>query len=69
MMAALSSSSARAPPDELVPIDGTALSNRFVDPYSVVFINSYIRAKTSLLILQVNGTRPLSWKGKTFHEP
>lgn len=44
-MVALSSSSARAPPDKLVPRDGTALSNRFVDPSSVVFINFYIRAK------------------------
>jgi hypothetical protein len=44
-MVALSFSPARAPPDKLVPIDGTALSNRFVDPSSVVFINSYIRAK------------------------
>ena len=44
-MVALSSSSARAPPDELVPRDGTVLSDRLVNPYSVVFINSYIRAK------------------------
>jgi hypothetical protein len=67
MMVALSFSSARAPPDKLVQIDGTALSDRFVDLYSVVFINSYTRAKTSFPKLQLNGTRPCSLERKTFH--
>lgn len=38
MMATLSFSSARAPPDELVPIDGTASPMLLVGPSYVVFI-------------------------------
>ena len=64
MMVALSFSSARAPPDKLVPIDGTTLSDRLVDPYDVVFINSYTIAKTSFPSLQQNGTRPYSLERK-----
>jgi hypothetical protein len=45
MMVALSSSSARAPPDKLVPRDDTDLSDRFVDPCSVVFIKFLHKSK------------------------
>jgi hypothetical protein len=67
MMVALSSSSARGPPDELAPRDGAILSNRFVDPYSVVFIK--LLHKSEDLAPHFAGERNEAFKleRKTFH--